>query len=101
MKIKTRCAVGVGAGILALVSMGGAASAGHAHFVVIENPATGTTTCQYIGSGQTSISDHDHGGYHKIHDNVHTGRPGTDSRGTAFDKQSNQANYDCDIVRQP
>ena len=67
------------------------ALAGHGHFVVIE--ATGT--CQYIGHGQTSIADADHGGHHRIHDNVHTGTPGTDGRGTTFDKASNQDAYDC------
>lgn len=77
---------------VAALGMGAApAMAGHAHFVYIE--ATGT--CQYVGHGQTSIEDEDHGGFHRIHDNVHTGTPGQDGRGTTFDKASNQGNYPC------
>ena len=75
------------------------ASADHAHFVIIDNPAHGTRTCQYIGSGQTSISDTEHGGHHRIHDNVHTGRPGTDGHGTGFDKDANLSKSNCDVIR--
>lgn len=87
--------------VCALALLTGSAAAGHDHFVVIENPASGTTTCQYIGQGQTDISDPAHGGFHRIHDNVHTGTPGTDGRGTTFDKEANQASHDCAIVRRP
>lgn len=75
------------------------ASAGHEHFVIIDNPADGTRTCQYIGSGQTSISGTGHGGYHRIHDNVHIGQPGTDDNGTDFDKDANLPAHDCDVIR--
>ena len=101
MTLRNKLGAGIAAAAFGVLAMGGTASAGHAHFVVIENPATGETTCQYIGSGQTSIDEIDHGGFHKIHDNVHTGTPGTDGRGTTFDKESNQGNYDCDTVRKP
>lgn len=83
----------------ALSLAAGPAAAGHGHFVVIDNPGTGTTTCQYVGHGQTSIDDADHGGRHRIHDNVHTGQPGTDGRGTTFDKHDHLGNHDCDVVR--
>lgn len=91
--------VGALTGAAALLMTASPVSAGHAHFVIIDNPSTGTRTCQYVGSGQTSISDADHGGYHRIHDNVHTGRPGTDDHGTAFDKHVNLAQSNCDVTR--
>lgn len=85
----------------AVALMTGTAGADHDHFVVIENPASGATTCQYVGQGQTDISDPAHGGHHRIHDNVHTGTPGTDGRGTTFDKEANQDAHGCDVVRRP
>ena len=91
--------IGALTGVVALAMSVAPAGAGHDHFVIIDNPAHGTRTCQYIGSGQTSISDDGHGGYHRIHDNVHTGQPGTDSHGTDFDKASNLSLHDCDVVR--
>ncbi len=91
--------IGALTGIAALALSVAPASAGHDHFVIIDNPANGTRTCQYIGSGQTRISDPGHGGYHRIHDNVHTGQPGTDSHGTAFDKGSNLSRHACDVIR--
>lgn len=97
MKKKLSIAAFTAAGALALVAA--PADAGHEHFVVIDNPVDGTTTCQYIGSGQTSISDADHGGYHRIHDNVHAGRPGSDANGTDVDKHDNLSQRDCDTVR--
>lgn len=87
MRKLTTAALTVGA----LVALSAPASAGHDHFVYIE--ATGT--CQYVAHGQTAIRDTDHGGHHRFHDNVHTGTPGTDGRGNAFDKQSNVGGYDC------
>lgn len=77
----------------ALAASSAPAMAAHGHFVYIE--ATGT--CQYVGNGQTSIADADHGGFHRIHDNVHAGTPGTDGRGNTFDKQVNEGNYDCTV----
>lgn len=100
MHIKTKVAAGVGGAVFALLGMSGTAAADHAHFVVIENPATGETTCQYFGSGQTEIPDGEgHGGAHKIHDNVHRGQPGTDLHGTSFDRDDNEARYECATVR--
>lgn len=99
--MRNKLIAGVVSAACATILMTGTASAGHRHFVVIENPATGMTTCQYVGHGQTAISAPQHGGYHRIHDNVHTGTPGTDDRGTTFDKEANQGNHDCDLVRRP
>lgn len=91
--------IGTLTGAAALAMSVAPASAGHEHFAIIDNPANGTRTCQYIGSGQTSISDTGHGGYHRIHYNVHTGRPGTDDHGTDFDKDANLSLHDCDVIR--
>lgn len=101
MTLRNKVGAGIAAAAFGVLAMGGTASADHAHFVVIDNPATDETTCQYIGSGQTSIADLDHGGHHRIHDNVHTDGPGTDGRGTTFDKEGNIGKYDCETVRQP
>lgn len=57
---------------LLLVGLAPAALAGHAHW--IDTPGT---CLEDVGSGQTSISDPSHGGYHRFHDNVHLGVPGT------------------------
>lgn len=46
--------------------------AAHSHYLV----TPGHTVCD-IGSGQTSKDDPNHGGYHKFHENVHLGNPGT------------------------
>ena len=89
------------AGVLTAIVLGtaGAAFAGHAHFVIRED-RSGTTYCQYVASGQTSISDPSHGGYHRFHENVHVGKPGSDTHGNDFDKASNEAAR-CDIVYWP
>lgn len=47
-------------------------AAGHSHWL-----STPGTYISDIGSGQTSISDGSHGGYHRFHENVHLGTPGT------------------------
>lgn len=59
--------------LLVLMTMAAApaAFAAHEHFLV-----TPGTCVENIGAGQTSIDDPDHGGYHRFHDNVHTGTPG-------------------------
>ncbi len=101
MTLRNKVGAGIAAATFGVLAMGGTASARHAHFVVIDNPATGETTCQYIGSGQTSIADPGHGGYHQIHENVHTGTPGKDGRGTTVDRDTNEEGYDCETVRQP
>ncbi|MFC4801858.1 hypothetical protein ACFPA1_21230 [Neobacillus sp. GCM10023253] len=48
------------------------AFAAHQHYLV----TPGQTVCD-IGSGQTSIDDPNHGGYHQFHEHVHLGTPGT------------------------
>jgi hypothetical protein len=58
-------------GALATVALGTPALAGHVHYVVTPNGA-----CHQVASGQTSIDDVDHGGYHRYHDNVHVGATG-------------------------
>jgi hypothetical protein len=63
----------VGAAALTLISPG-TARAAHEHW--LETPGT---CVENLGSGQTSISDPDHGGYHQIHENVHLGVPGLDA----------------------
>lgn len=75
-KQSTRRAVTIlGAG-LAATMLGGPAFAGHVHYVMTPNGA-----CHQVGSGQTSIEDVDHGGYHQFHDHVHIGATGDDHLG--------------------
>jgi len=54
------------------VAMDQVVAAGHAHW--LETPGTFIPD---IGSGQTSISDPEQGGYHQFHNHVHLGTPGT------------------------
>lgn len=49
-----------------------AAFAAHDHY--IDTPGHTNTE---LGKGQTSIEDSDHGGFHRLHDNVHLGTPGS------------------------
>lgn len=60
-------------GVAALTSLGspGSARAEHGHWLL-----TPGTCVENMGSGQTSIDDPDHGGYHQFHANVHLGVPG-------------------------
>lgn len=51
-----------------LIAMAGPAFAGHDHFVETPNGQ-----CHQVASGQTSIDDEGHGGYHRFHSNVHLG----------------------------
>ena len=67
----TRSPMSLLAGLFVLATAG-TAFAAHDHY--IDTPGT---LKDNIGSGQTGISDSDHGGYHKIHDNVHVGTPGS------------------------
>lgn len=60
----------------ALVALSAApALAGHDHYVVTPNGQ-----CHQVASGQTSITDETHGGYHRFHDNVHTGAAAPDNK---------------------
>jgi hypothetical protein len=60
--------------VLALVVGALPASAGHDHYIVTPNGR-----CHQVASGQTSIDDAAHGGYHKFHVNVHTGAAAPDN----------------------
>ena len=51
-----------------VAAMAGPAFAGHDHFVETPNGQ-----CHRVASGQTSIDDESHGGYHRFHSNVHLG----------------------------
>jgi hypothetical protein len=78
MRIKTLATgalavMALGATALALGSPG-TARAEHAHWLV-----TPGTCVEDLGSGQTSITDTEHGGYHRFHFNVHLGVPGAEA----------------------
>lgn len=60
------------AALVLLVALALPASAEHVHWL-----RTPGTLVQDIGSGQTSIDETEHGGYHRFHVNVHTGAAGT------------------------
>ncbi len=51
------------------------ALAGHDHYIVTPNGE-----CHQVASGQTSIADATHGGYHRFHVNVHTGAAAPDNK---------------------
>lgn len=63
----------VGAAALAVASPD-SARAEHEHWLL-----TPGTCVQDLGSGQTSISDPEHGGHHQFHLNVHLGVPGLEA----------------------
>lgn len=90
---KSLAAAVIAGGIFA--ASAGVAGADHGHFVVRED-RDGHRHCRYIAHGQTSKEADEPGG-HKFHDNVHTGRPGSDDRGTDFDKSANEEER-CDTV---
>ena len=78
MRIKTLATsafavMALGATALALGSPG-TARAEHEHWLL-----TPGTCVQDMGSGQTSIDDPGHGGYHRFHTNVHLGVPGLEA----------------------
>jgi hypothetical protein len=70
--------------LLALALAAGPAAAGHQHW--LQTPGT---CVEDIASGQTRISDPDHGGYHRFHNNVHIGQPGA-----AFENPKNPVAID-------
>ncbi len=49
----------------------GTALAAHPHFLVTPNGR-----CHQVARGQTAISNQEHGGYHRFHENVHLGATG-------------------------
>ena len=79
--------------VTTMVGACGTAFADHGHFVVITDPRTGDTTCQYLAGGTSEPAPN-----HPLHTLVHTGRPGSDSHGTDVDKASNES-LRCDKVR--
>lgn len=98
--IRARVLLATAAVIGAVTISAGPAAADHAHFIY--QPAHGNhpATCRYLAAGQTDKAADAPGG-HALHTHVHTGQPGTDAHGTAFDKASNAANYDCVWVNTP
>ncbi len=70
--------------------MGGTSFADHAHFVIITDPSTGETTCQYLAAGRSEPAR-----THPLHTRVHTGTPGEDRHGTDFDKEAKESSR-CD-----
>lgn len=93
MTIRKKLLISVVTGAVALIAMGGTAFADHAHFVIITDPSTGETTCQYLAAGQSEPAR-----THPLHTRVHTGTPGGDEHGTDFDKEANEWAR-CDTVR--
>lgn len=93
MTLKQKLLAGVATTAVGVIGLGGPAFATHAHFVVITHPKTGVTTCQYLAAGQSEPAPG-----HPLHNKVHTGTPGTDERGTDFDKDANEEDR-CDVVR--
>jgi len=63
--------VTVAAVMVAMMALTSPAFAEHKHYL-----QTPTTCVEDIAKGQTAISDTEHGGYHRFHENVHTGTPG-------------------------
>jgi len=52
-----------------MMALTGPAFAGHAHYLDTQRG----TCVEDVARGQTRISDEDHGGYHRFHENVHKG----------------------------
>lgn len=77
------------AALAAFLAFAGTASAAHQHW--LETPGACVVD---IASGQTSIDDAAHGGYHQFHDNVHIGVPGS----SAFGHGPVQVGKDADGV---
>ena len=72
--------------VTTMVGASGTAFANHGHFVVITNPRTGETTCQYLAGGGSEPAPN-----HPLHTLVHKGTPGTDDHGTDIDKADNES----------
>ncbi len=93
MTLRKKLLVGVATAAVATMGVGGPAFADHAHFVVITHPVSGERTCQYLAAGRSEPAAN-----HPLHNNVHTGMPGTDAHGNDFDKEQNES-LRCDVVR--
>ena len=75
----------VAAMMAASMAFSASAFAAHEHYLL-----TPGTCVEDVASGQTSISDKSHGGYHRFHDNVHKGQP----RMVAVEKENNPVYVD-------
>lgn len=95
-----RLSVAIATALVVLGLSAAPAAADHAHFIYQPGHGNHPATCRYIAAGQTQKAAAEPGG-HAFHEHVHTGRPGSDDRGTDFDKESNYANYVCDWVNTP
>ncbi len=65
--------VTVAAVMAAMVALSSPAFAEHAHYLDTQQDTERGTCVEDIARGQTAISDKDHGGYHRFHENVHKG----------------------------
>lgn len=83
----------VAAGAFAASALAGPALAGHVHYVKTPNGE-----CHEVASGQTSIADADHGGFHQFHDHVHLGATG--DTGTAGDDNLGNGNAAVAIYKE-
>lgn len=81
----TRRVLVIGAGVFAASLLAGPALAGHVHYVMTPNGA-----CHEVASGQTSIAEAEHGGFHRFHANVHLGATG--AAGTTGDDHLGMGN---------
>lgn len=73
------------AGVMAaMMALSGPAFASHEHYL-----KTPGTCVEDVASGQTEKGEGE-GGYHRFHDNVHKGQPGTE----AFEKENNPVSVD-------
>ena len=93
MVLRRKILAGVATAAVGVIGMAGTAGADHAHFVVITDPNTGDTTCQYVAAGRSEPAPG-----HPLHHRVHLGTPGSDTHGTDFDKSANESGR-CDSVR--
>jgi hypothetical protein len=60
---------------IAITLFAAPALAGHDHYIVTPNGQ-----CHQVAQGQTAIDDVSHGGFHRFHDNVHTGAAAPDNK---------------------
>ncbi len=77
-------AIGIGGVVALSLVVAAPASAAHEHYLV-----TPGTCVADIARGQTAKGPEE-GGYHKFHENVHKGQPGTE----AFNNPNNRVSVD-------
>ena len=93
MTLRKKLLAGVATAAVGMIGMGRTAAADHAHFVVITDPNSGETRCQYVAAGRSEPAPG-----HPLHHRVHLGTPGSDAHGTDFDKSANES-LRCDSAR--